>query len=176
MYKQDSRIAFYYEKNYNLLYFKVYNLPQGDKATRSTFSKKKTSPPPINCTNVALYDIATDSTSYLFDTSSERKIQLFLFEQAYDFEHQKLLFNSNIGNIINNEELPHTEPKDKLLFLLEDTAQKKIEFWTSDKKGNGLEMIKAIPWNLTWKLDIKNKKIIFIEALHNAINIESIDW
>jgi hypothetical protein len=177
MYKQAPQTSFYYESTYNYLYLQVHNLPK-ETTTRSAFSRKKSSiaAPPINWTNIAIYDIATDSTRYLFDTNPDRKIKLFLFEQEYNAEQQKIIFNSNIGNIINNKELAVSSPKDKLLLVLEKTEQKSFEFWSSDKQGKNLQLVKTIDWNLTWKLDIQNNKILFIQPLPNAVHIEAIDW
>jgi hypothetical protein len=177
MYKQAPNTSFYYDSTYNYLYLQVHNLPK-ETTNRTAFSRKKSSiaAPPINWTNVAIYDIVADDTRYLLETDPTRKIKLFLFEQEYHAEQQKMVFNNNIGNIINNKELPATAPKDKLLVVLENTEQKSFEFWSSDKQGKNLQLLKRIAWDLTWKLDIKNNKILFIQPLSNAVNIEAIDW
>ncbi len=168
----SSRLV--HERDQNLLYVQVF--AEAETVNSGLFSKSKVAKAAPKLTNIAIYDIAKDTTTYLLPTDAQRQIYTFMFEQSFDTEKEQLIFH-NEGNVINNEKLEASRlPKDKLLVIIRKEEKRQLEFWTSNKKGEQLQCVHTMPWNWLWRLDVLNNKFIFIKPLDNGVKIEALDW
>jgi len=164
-----------YEKNHKLLYIKV-NPTIESTGYRS--SKSETKEDVIS--NIGIYDLDKETTTYFFEKNTDKRIKLFIYEVAYyekeEEDEQYFSFNTYPNNIINNNKVPKRPVNDSVLIITEGKEKGESEFWLSDKHGKNTQLIKRTESNTIWKLDVLNKKLIFIHKLTNELKVESVDW
>ncbi len=85
--------------------------------------------------NIAVFDVHTNQTTYLFDNVKEgENITHLLFEIGYNEEYKKIVFNRQSSKVQNNEMLEKREVFDLLIVCQEIEQNGSKRIWRF-KKG-----------------------------------------
>jgi hypothetical protein len=133
------------------------------------------SPGPV-ALNVNIFDPATGTSVALFKQAAPGPIALVLFETQFEAGSIEFHPPPPSGHILNNAGVEARAPKDRLLIGLRDAKGAIASLWTSDKRGNGLAQVAAVPEDASWHLDVRNSKIRVVRQVGQTIEIESYDW
>lgn len=168
---QNDRL--FYERTFNLLYITQNYYPAAQKTSLIRRAPDEDKP----FSNLFIWDINAQTKSTLFseEVASTEKIQGVLFEKEYVESSQSLLFNSD-ANLLNKENIPYRNLKNKLLLETYHSESGKYHLWLSNKQGNDLSKIATIGKNTQWHLDVGNNVIRIIQHLKTDINIQEIPW
>ena len=154
----------------NLLYIKV------NPSVKSGIVKSKTEVDTSTISNLAIYDIEKDKLIHFFEKGSINNIIYYFYETSYNEEREKMMFNKDIPHITNNINIKQREKSDKLFVLNLVPDTEKYELWTSSRSGENIRMLHEFPKGLDWRIDIYNRKFIFIYRFPNEISVKAIDW
>lgn len=168
---QNDRL--FYERTFNLLYITQNYYPAAQKTSLIRRSPDEDKP----FSNLFIWDINAQTKSTLFseEVASTEKIQGVLFEKEYEESSQSLLFNSD-ANLLNKENIPYRNLKNKLLLETYHSESGKYHLWLSNKQGKDLSKIATIGKNTQWHLDVGNSVLRIIQHLKTDINIQEIPW
>ncbi len=125
--------------------------------------------------NLAIYNINTSTLSYLFDHQENKRILRFLFETGYNEVSESMGFNHHSSAILNKD-IKKREPSNTLFLVTEGKKKDSFEFWKASKTGDSKELVKTFGSKDDWKLDVLNKKILFITKQPNEVKVETFDW
>ena len=166
----DERIDPEYDREFNLLYIKV------NPTLKTGIVKSKRHIDENILSNLAIYDIEKDNLIHFFEKEEQKTIMAYLYETSYNEKLEKMTFNRSSHNIFNNDKIPKREKSDKLFVITKKPGGEECEMWVSSRLGHDKKLIQTFPKNLDWKIDVFNKKVLFIYKLENEIRVESIDW
>ncbi len=162
-----------YDRSLNLMYLPIYK----NQNRTGGFGSLKSEKTNHKISNLAIYDIDKDNANYLFPKGEDRVIINYYFEKEYNTEQECMTFNGTFGNSSNNYKIDKRDCVDKMIILTENNSKNHIDFWLSNKKGENPKLIKTYDKNeVSWKLDILNKKIFFIQQVNEEIRIDPIEW
>lgn len=133
-------------------------------------------------TNYMVYNVTSRDMKFVFPENTDRIISAIIFEESYDPAKRMMLVNIpdqywtddyKINNrssslIINNKNIDERELVDSLIFIVRYESEThslkpyKQEIWKCRRNGTGLELVTAIMSIDTYRIDVKNKKIIVI--------------
>ncbi|MEL6560106.1 MAG: hypothetical protein AAFQ94_18090 [Bacteroidota bacterium] len=154
--KNQRQVREEYERAFNLFYLSMHLPKKGRLSSKSDENLDFT-----RITNIAIYDINQNSTSYLFSESSDTSVVTdLIYEVGYNDNSRRMTFNKENSLITNNRNIDERSPFDKLIVcqLFEDTEKQKI--WSFTKKGEHQTLIAEIDHQTHWRLDVYNQKII----------------
>jgi hypothetical protein len=112
----------------------------------------------------------------LFKDSQKGGISVVVFETGFKEGRVEFSESAYPFLVLNNTRVPKREPKDKLLVGVRGKEAKETILFVSDKRGNNLKKLVAIPSSADWHLDIKNSKIRVVHQTEKGIRIESYEW
>lgn len=157
-----------YDRQFNRLYISILT----SKKSGNLF---KADSPEVH--NIAVYDIASSSTSYLFDSAQpDLGITHLLFEDLRKEEYQQMEFNRTSSHIQNNYLIPKRELTDKLFVCVHSNTSKKNSLWTFRKNGDNKHLVAEFDEQTNWFLDVFNQKIRLIKRLDDKVEIRDFDW
>ncbi len=158
-----------YEPLHHLYYIEVY-----PSSKSGGFGRPKSSLNTTTISNIAIYEVLENRTTYLFEEDPHRVILTYLFEIEYLKESQSIRLNQQAYYCINNQKIKPRVPSNKLWVVVQNNT--KLEFWQANKQGQNLKLVRTISEKTSWKVDILNQKIIFVQSLPNAVEIQAIDY
>jgi hypothetical protein len=127
--------------------------------------------------NIAIYDILSRRTRYLFEeVVAESVISHLLFEESFDSKSGWMAFNRSSSHIQNNEAIPEREPANRLFVCQHLPVSKKRLLWTFQKDGDGKRLVAEMEEHTDWFLDVFNQKIRLIKRQEGKVEIQDFDW
>ena len=163
-----------YDRDFNLLYIFV----SPTEKQKSGIVKSRVDENSLLTTNLGIYDIGKDQLSHFFDIGTDKLIRRVYYERSYDAENKRMVFNVEDGHIFNNHEIEKREKFDVLFILAWNRKEEIFEFWRSSRLGEDKVLLqtysedeKVIP-----KIDVFNKKVLFIKKLENKVEVEAFEW
>jgi hypothetical protein len=156
------------ENNLNLLYVTVKpGTTKGFLGTKSEIDNN-------SVINLGVYDLSTDNLLYVFDQTEEQKIEAILFEVKYSRRDRRIEYNTHHTFHLINNVIPEEIPLSENIFIVREGANpEEKEFWTCTKRGADKKLIKTFRSEEIWKIDVKNRKVLFIKRAPNELLIES---
>jgi len=159
-----------YERDLNLLYVEINpTIKTGITKTKKQIQRNKIS-------NLAIYEIEKNSLSYFFKEESKNDIKFYFYENFYNEKEEMIEFNRDSYHISNNNKIEKRALENKLFVINEKKEGDEYELWISSKLGTDKKLVKVFSKKVEWKIDVYNKKILFLSSTLNGISIESINW
>ena len=161
------------EMKYNLFYCSVQREvmvpdPRGKEETHRIIS------------NLAVYDIAKQTTTYMFDDDMNENVCAFFFESANDDKGNDIGFfipNSRpkpeILGILKSE---NRLPSDKMYIITFNFTTENYTFWYADKTGSNLTKGCEFPHNADFYIDVNNRMFRFVKQVGVKIEITDIKY
>ncbi len=161
------------EMKYNLFYCSVQREvtvpdPRGKEETHKIIS------------NLAVYDIQNQTTSYLFDDDNHENVCAFFFESANDDKGADIGFfipNSRpkpqILGILRSE---NRLPSDKMYIITFNFTTENYTFWYADKTGSNLTKGCEFPLYADFYIDVNNRVFRFVKQVGLKIEITDIKY
>ena len=170
-----------YDSINNLFYLRTHpEVPEVKSSKATLINRSKPSKMVLDSgsvSNIAIYDIINNQTDYLFDNNNDRRIYHLLFETGYDADEEIMHFNKQTNILINQEQTDTRTISDKLFIVTNSDKIKEYKFWTATRNGKNLQCIHTYRNDVRARIDVKNKKILFIDSSHNnQIKITAFDW
>ncbi|MFK7936770.1 MAG: hypothetical protein AB8G22_24870 [Saprospiraceae bacterium] len=159
-----------YDREFNLLYIKV------NPTIKTGIVKSKTEVDIKTISNLAIYEIEKDNLIHFFEKGTKNKIVHYFYETCYNEKLERMDFNTQSYQIFNNQNIEKREKSDKLFMVTEKEQTNEYELWISSRSGINKQMVKRFQKELDWRIDVYNKKVLFIHKLENEIKVTSIDW
>jgi len=158
------------EKNFNLMYVTVNpSISKGIVMAKSELDTQR-------ITNLGIYNLNTSELTYLFKQGANQELRTLLFESCYDEDKKRIEFNNESNHLINNRSIANREISNLLFLVREGKKTGEFEFWKSTKDGQEKELIRTFNNDEIWRLDVKNRKLIFIEKLSDQLNVNEYEW
>jgi hypothetical protein len=126
--------------------------------------------------NIAIFDPSRETTSLLFKEDQKNGISVFLFETGFKDGHIEFNNSTDSGYILNNTRVAKRGLKDKLLIGVQNNQAKETILFVSDRKGNNLKKLIAVPYTADWHIDVKNSKLRVVRPTGKTIHIDSYVW
>ncbi|MDW7695699.1 hypothetical protein R9C00_24490 [Flammeovirgaceae bacterium SG7u.111] len=127
--------------------------------------------------NIAVFDIHTNQTKYLFDNVKEgENITHLLFETGFDEEYKCIVFNRRSSKIQNNEMLEKRELFDVLIVCQEIEASGLKRIWRFKKDGSEKSLITEVDTSTEWRLDVFHKKVITFKRSIDSVEFDSYEY
>jgi len=157
------------ENNLNLLYVTV----KPEAATKG-FLPSKSEVAKETAINLGVYDLSSESLHYVFDKNEKQKIEAILFEVKYSRKDRRIEYNNSFSHhLINNVITEEVALSENIFIVREGKTPEVKEFWTCTKRGKDKKLIKTFGSDMLWRIDVKNRKAIFIKRTPNNLTIES---
>jgi len=154
-----------HERQFNLFYLSMH-LPKKGRLT----SKNEDNLDFSKVVNMAIYDMSSQKTSYLFSEVSKTDIIThFMYEEGYDSNLRKINYNSNSARILNNKDIAERKPHDKLVVCQKNEDSGKQKIWSFTKRGENKALITEIDSQTEWRMDVFNQKLITFKRTLNAV-------
>lgn len=169
----------YFERTHNLRYLGMRD------SVLTKDSKGKTQKEYI-INNVAIHDINTSTTSYIFNDTIHHDIEGFYFETAYFEKYQSIEFNYSFDSTLNekglfqfenNKNISKRPISDKLIIKCYDYRTNLTTIWTCNKVGTDLK--KAFEFNnkkATFEIDVYNKKLRLYSQKGKEMKIQEVEY
>jgi len=129
-------------------------------------------------TNVAFYDINSNTTTKLFPEDFNQRIETFYFEKSYvdslrkiEFEIINRLYYYDV--VYNNYEINKREISEYIYIVTYSKETKKYTLWSCHKTGKDLTKITEYDYSRSLKLDIYNRQIMIAVQVNNDIQIST---
>jgi hypothetical protein len=130
--------------------------------------------------NLAVYDISKQTTTYLFDDDMNENISAFFFESANDDKGYDIGFfipNSRpkpvVLGILKSE---NRLPSDKMYIVTYNFSTENYTFWYADKTGNNLTKGCEFPRYADFYIDVNNRVFRFVKQVGVKIEIKDIKY
>lgn len=153
----------YYEPAKNLWYISIGEVKKNKEISNNVIK------------NIAIVNLNSNETNYLFDKEFDENIQDLYFETDFRNKDGVVEFNS-MTHIKNNNNIQVRAIKDRLCIITYNTSTQKYSLWFSNKIGKGLNRVKSFSKDTDWWIDIRNSRIYFIRQIESKIHLESIEW
>ncbi len=128
-------------------------------------------------TNLAIYDTLAKTTSYFFDNKENQQILDLVYETGYDRRERSMDFYTYRSSKILHNRLTEERPAvNKIILLREGKKKGTYEFWQSDKKGENKILLHTSNSKDQWRIDVKNRKLLFFEKTANEVHVEEYAW
>lgn len=130
--------------------------------------------------NLAVYDITKQTTTYLFDDNMNENVCAFFFESANDDKGADIGFfvpNSRpkpqvIGILKSENRLP----SDKMYIITYNFTTENYTFWYADKIGSNLTKGCEFPRYADFYIDVNNRVFRFVKQVGVKIEIKDIKY
>jgi hypothetical protein len=130
--------------------------------------------------NLAIYDIAQNSTTYLFETTSDESIIDVLFESGYNESDGSILFNngssSNYYLVRNNRGIEKRELSTMMIVITHSQSRELFTLWTCHKTGTDLKKVREYKEPRDLDIDMYNQCFLFFTETGGTIAIEKIKF
>lgn len=139
------------------------------------FTNKKEKKDSFNVTtNIAIYDIESQKTKYLFPDTMNEKVVRFYFESHFDEIAQKMIFNLEdndyrLDRIVGNNNLKDKIPSNQLIIVTYSHVSEKYTLWTADKLGEDLLKLHEFLEIDDYYIDVQNRVVRFVNQKGNEI-------
>ncbi|MDJ1483778.1 hypothetical protein QNI16_24980 [Cytophagaceae bacterium YF14B1] len=163
-----------YDRKLNIFYFSLNPLK---KSKGLMGGKKEEEYDRSSLSNIAVYEINTGKTRYLFDTvHEEEEITHFLFESSYVEEGKRIEFNHSSSKIQNNSSIAQRDALDRLLICQSNKTKEINKLWSFRKNGEGKRLITEFGKDTEWRIDVFNQKIRVIKRHPTTVEIQDFEW
>lgn len=135
-----------------------------------------------NINNYMIYNTATKDKKLIFPENNDRIISAIIFEESYDLAKRMMLFNipgqywtedykvndRSSSIIVNNRDIEKREPVDSVIFIVRYESSTHVlkpykqEIWKCRRNGTGLQQVTTMMSIDSYRIDVKNKKIVVI--------------
>jgi hypothetical protein len=172
-----------YEVNLNLQYISIYD------TVSYTYNVEKEKKREVFVTSdIAVYNIAKDSISYIFKGQNIGTITDFIYETQYYEQKNTVLFNGNYdpnwesNNSIylyeksNNVNVPKRPISNNIIIVTKDLSFENTSIWLVDKYGKNLQKKIEINSDWNWEIDVKNQQIRCTRQVGKTIEIKNIPY
>jgi hypothetical protein len=167
-----------YEQQYNLCYLSIHPMIE----EKGFLSSKKTLDP-NQTVNIAVYDIHSRTTTYLFEKGLESEtIVDFVFEERYDEARQVICYNDSahfqkIG-IRNNKKIVQRALANRVWVLTEQASasKKTYKLWSFEKKGSAKRLIAEFDENTFCRMDVWNQRIRLLKYGSDKVEIQDFEY
>jgi len=166
----NRHLDFSFERDFNLLYTQV------NPVIKTGILKEKKEIQKNKVSNLAIYEIGSGKLIYFFEEGSINDIKHFFYENSYNEKLEKIDFNKEHYRLSNNVNIKNRKLANKLFVITEKSERKECELWISSKSGTNRRKINTFPEDTAWRIDVFNKKVLFVMERENKVEIESFDW
>ncbi|UZR93816.1 hypothetical protein [Chondrinema litorale] len=171
---RDNNITEELDRQFNLFYLSLHR----SKKSKGLISNKKELELDYNkVSNIAIYDIANDKTSYFFDkVEDDVEITHFLYEKSYCEEDQRITYNRISGKVKNITDIAKRELYNRVVIcqLNETTLVKKL--WSFKKNGEDKKLITEMDAATDWRIDAYNLKIITFKRYESKVEFNEFGY
>lgn len=172
-----------YEVNLNLQYISIFD------TVLYTYNVEKEKTRKLYITSdIAVYNIAKDSISYIFKGQNIGTVTDFIYETQYYEPKNTVLFNGNYNpdwesnNSIylyeksNNVNVPKRTISNNIIIVTKDLSFENTTIWIVDKYGKNLQKKIEINSDWEWEIDVKNQQIRCTRQVGKTIEIKNIPY
>lgn len=125
--------------------------------------------------NLAITTPSSGETVLLFQHPLSGSLSDVLFETGFK-DGAIEFFGPSGGFVLNNENVPKREPKDRMLVIVKSKTGDSRDLYVCGKDGSDLEKVTTIAASDDWHIDVKNSKIRIVHQRGNGIAIDNHDW
>lgn len=162
-----------YDRNLNLFYSDIEgNIPSNKKRKGDTDST-------ITTNNVAIYDLGTLQTTYLFPINFDQEIVDFNFEKYYSKEESRIIYTNesdyNDNRVKNNFNVKERSTSDYLIIVTYSLVNSKYTLWMAHKTGKDLKSLYTSYSDIDYHVDASNKKLRIRTSKYKRLEVTSFD-
>jgi hypothetical protein len=130
--------------------------------------------------NLVIYDVAKNTTTYLFETTSDESIIEVLFESGYNEKTQSIQFNNKAGmrvdHIRNNVGIEKRELSTKMIVVTYSQSKQLYTLWTCHKTGTDLKKVHEFKKSDDFDIDMYNQCFLFFTETGGSVAVKKIDF
>ncbi|MBT31957.1 MAG: hypothetical protein CMO01_20045 [Thalassobius sp.] len=171
---RDNNITEELERQFNLFYLSMHR-PKKSKGLIS--NKKELEADYSKVSNMAIYDIANDKTSYFFDAvKDDEVITHFLYENKYCEEDKRISYNRMSSKVINTSDIEKREPVNRVIICQKNETSDRSKLWSFKKNGEDKKLITEMDAATDWRIDAYNLKIITFKRYESKVEFNEFGY